>query len=95
MLAPRYPVPVRGPIGSYQARALLDVAWRITWPFLISNILAIAMIICIILIGSLEIASLAKSTSTALYGNTSSTGAGFWCGFFFIIAAVLIILISK
>jgi len=95
MLAPRYPVPVRGPIGSYQARSPLDVAWRITWPLLISNILAIAMIICILIIGALEIASLAKSTSTALYGNTASTGAGFWCGFFFIIAAVLIILISK
>ncbi len=95
MLANGNFVPVIRPIGPNQARSLYDVAWRLTWPFLVSIILACAMITCVIIIFALEIASLAKGTSTALYGNTSSTGAGFWCGIFFAIAAVLILMISK
>jgi len=85
----------RRPIGANRIRSPADIAWRLTWPFLFSTILACLMILCILLIGALEIASLAKSTSTSLYGNTSSTGAGIWCGFFFSIAAVCILLISK
>jgi len=91
MLAAR--PPQRRPVGGYQARKPLDVAWRLTWPFLVSTIIACAMIICFIIIGALEIASLAKN-STTYYGNTSSTGAGFWCGIFFLIAAVIILLIG-
>jgi hypothetical protein len=95
MFAARYPVRRIRPIGPYQARSPADIVWKLTWPFLVSNILASAMILCILIIGALEIASLAKSTSTQLYGNTSATGAGFWCGFFFIVAAALIIMLSK
>jgi hypothetical protein len=95
MFAARRPIRRVRPIGLYQARSPIDIAWKLTWPFFISNILACAMILCILIIGALEIASLAKSTSTLLYGNTSATGAGFWCGFFFIIAAGLIIMLSK
>ena len=88
-------VPRRRPIGANQLRSPADIAWRLTWPFLLSTIIAFLMILCVLLIGALETASLAKSTNKALYGNTSSTGAGYWCGVFFFIAAVFILLIGK
>jgi hypothetical protein len=90
-----YGFPGPYPMVVYRRRSPADIAWKLTWPFIISNIIAGAMIICFIVIGALEVASLAKSTSTALYGDTSSTGAGIWCGIFFITAAILILLISK
>jgi ABC-type Fe3+ transport system permease subunit len=89
-----YPT-VRRPINTYQITTPLDIAWKVTWPLLVTNIIAGAMVICFIIIAALEVASLAKSTSKSQYGNTSSTGAGFWCGIFFLIAAVLIFLMSK
>ncbi|CAF1107235.1 unnamed protein product [Adineta steineri] len=84
----------RRPIGPYRTKSPLDIAWRVTWPYFITTILATMMILCTLLIGALEIASLSKSTSTALYGNTSSTGAGIWCSLFFSIACILILLIN-
>lgn len=89
-----YPRPVRRPIGANHGRTPLDAAWRLTWPFIVSTIIAAVMIIIVIVIFALEIASLAKGTSSA-YGNTASTGAGIWCGIFFLLAAILILLLSK
>ena len=95
MYAARRPIRRIRPIRPYQAGSPANIAWKSTWPFLISNILACVMILCILIIGALEIASLAKSTDTLFYGNTSSTGAGFWCGAFFIIGAAVTIMLSK
>ncbi|UJR16100.1 hypothetical protein I4U23_003012 [Adineta vaga] len=82
------------PIGPYQSRSPVDIAWRLRWPYLISTILAVGMIICILVIGALEVASLAQSTNKDIFGNTSATGAGIWCSVFFSIAAVIILLIN-
>jgi phage-related protein len=95
MFAARPRVPGTRPDGPLVARTMGDVAWKLTWPSITTTVLASVMIICTIIIGGLEIASLAISTSSSFYGNTSSTGAGFWCGLFFVIAAVLILMISK
>ncbi|CAF2967868.1 unnamed protein product [Rotaria sp. Silwood2] len=78
--------------GSHQAIPSSDAAWKSAWPYIISTILACFIIICILVIGALESASLAISTDQDIYGNTSSTGAGFWCEFFVFIAALLIII---
>lgn len=95
MLRPAPRPAKRQPIGPYHARSPVDAVWKSTWPFLATTVLAVVMILCILLIGALETASLAQSTNKEIFGNTSSTGAGFWCGLFFSIAAVLILLISK
>lgn len=86
--------PVRRPVGAQQGRTPLDVAWKLTWPFIITTILSIIMMIVFVVIIALEIASLANSTNK-IYGNTASTGAGIWCGVFFLAAAVLILVLSK
>lgn len=74
--------------------------WKHKWPFLISSIIGLTLVVFSIVIFALEIASLAQSTSKVefngnTYGNTASTGAGIWCGFFIFIAGILMILISK
>ncbi|CAF1018520.1 unnamed protein product [Adineta ricciae] len=89
-----YYVPRSRPIGRYQHRTPVDIGWRLRWPFLFSTILGVAMILCILVIGALEVASLAQSTNKDVFGNTSATGAGIWCGVFLSIAAVLILLIN-
>jgi hypothetical protein len=84
----------RRPIGYGQQIAQDDVVWKRKWPFITSTIIGVLMIICTIVIGGLEIASLAISTDQG-YGKTTSLGTGLWCGSFFLIAAVLILVISK
>jgi hypothetical protein len=85
----------RRPIGyGQQVLPAGDFEWKLRWPFIITIIIAVVIIIFSITIFGLEIASLAKGTGTA-YGNTASTGAGIWCGFFIFVAGVLILLISK
>ena len=79
---------------------LNDTNWRPRWPFLISTLIGLALIVFSLVIFSLEIASLAQSTAIvgyngATYGRTASTGAGIWCGFFLFIAGVLILIIGK
>jgi hypothetical protein len=90
----------RYPIGYGQQISPSDLDWRLRWPFTISIIIGVVMIVVALVINALEIASLAKFTNNIIlngntYGRTASTGAGIWCGFFFLVAAVLMILISK
>ncbi|CAF0788810.1 unnamed protein product [Rotaria sp. Silwood1] len=85
-------VPRQQLYGLHQPRPSSEAVWQAAWPFIISTILACFMIISVLAIGALETASLAISTDNDLYGNTSSTGAGFWCGVFAFNAALLIII---
>jgi len=94
---PRYPQ--RRPIG-YSPRPIGygpqispgDIDWKFRWPFVITMIIAVAMIILSLVIFGLEIGSLAKGTGAGY--DTAATGAGIWCGFFIFVAGVLILIIS-
>lgn len=88
----RSPYPPRTRV---QTRVTKDDIWRALWPYITTNVVAGFLILVLLLIGALETASLAISTEPDVYGYTSSTGSGFWCGFYIFIAAVLIISISK
>jgi hypothetical protein len=94
MYAARARFPQRPPIGYGQQIPPGNFDWKLRWPYIISIIIAVMIIIFSFVIFGLEIASLAKSTDKA-YGNTASTGAGIWCGFFIFVAGVLILIISK
>ena len=77
-----------------------ELEWKRKWPFLVSSIIAVTLIVFSLIIFALEIASLARSTEKVTFdgntlGNTASTGAGIWCGFFFLAAGLLILAISK
>lgn len=77
-----------------------ELEWKRKWPFLVSSIIAVALIVFSLVVFALEIASLARSTAKVSFngstlGNTASTGAGIWCGFFFLAAGLLILAISK
>ena len=80
---PRYVTPIRS-----------EAIWASVWPFAITSSIAVLMLIFSQAIWLLEAASLSKGTDKALFGNTASTGAGLWCGFFFFIAAFVILAIS-
>ena len=73
----------------HRTRLLSNPICISVWPLIFTTILASLIILCVVVIGILEIVSLANSTDTDLFGNTSSTGAGFWCRFIFVIATVL------
>ena len=79
----------------YGKHPTLDAIWRAKWPIAASSTVASLMVICLVVMVALEIAHLAKGTDTSLYGNTSVTGAGFWCGFALLIAAYFMFMISK
>ena len=77
-----------------------ELNWKLKWPFLISSIIALVIIVFSLVVIALEIASLAHFTSKTeysgnTYGNTASTGAGIWCGLFIFVAGILILMISK
>ena len=74
---------------------VLDAIWRAKWPIAASSAVASLMVICVLILVALEIAHLAKGTDTNLYGTTSVTGAGFWCGFTLLLAAFFIFMISE
>ncbi|CAF2073495.1 unnamed protein product [Rotaria magnacalcarata] len=82
------------PSSRSQVSPALNDVWRLIWPFTTTTILGICLILCVLVIGALETASLAISTDQIYYGNTSSTGAGFWCEFYVFIAATLILIIN-
>ncbi|CAF3287747.1 unnamed protein product [Rotaria socialis] len=82
------------PSSRSHARPGLNDAWRLIWPFTTTTVLGICLILCVLVIGALETASLAISTDSVYYGTTSSTGAGFWCEFYVFIAATLILIIN-
>ncbi|CAF0843023.1 unnamed protein product [Rotaria sordida] len=92
MFGARPYIPRPYPYVRQPARPSSGNAWKSAWPFISSTIVAFLIILCVMIIGALETASLAISTDNDLYGNTSSTGAGYWCGFFVFIAALLIII---
>jgi site-specific recombinase len=96
-------LPVRHRIANVREKSfeeLNDLNWKLRWPFLISTLIGLVLIVFSLVIFSLEIASLAQSTANigyngVTYGRTASTGAGIWCGFFILIAGVLILMISE
>jgi hypothetical protein len=96
-------VPLRHQVVYIRERSLedlKDVNWKLRWPFLISTLIGLVLIVFSLVIFSLEIASLAQSTDTVdyngqTYGRTASTGAGIWCGFFIFLAGLLIVIIGK
>ena len=90
---PRPRFPPRGTVGFGQPVPLGDIAWKLKWPFMFSNILGMWMLICVVVIGGLEIASLAISTDKG-YGNTATIGTGLWCGLPFLIAVIFILMLS-
>lgn len=90
----------RAPIPYGRRISPAELEWKRKWPFLLSSIIAVTIILFSLIIFALEIASLARSTEKVTFngntfGNTASTGAGIWCGFFFLVAGVLILLIGK
>jgi hypothetical protein len=95
MLANRPTARTRRPIGPLPVIAPADLVWKSIWPGRLTSIIGCVMFSSVFIICALEISSLVKSTDTTFYGSTSSTGAGFWCGLFIFIAALLIFLMSK
>lgn len=71
-----------------------EMLWRISWPYILTIVLASLMLLFTIIIFILEIASLAVDSSNNL-SNTASTGAGIWCSIFFLIPIVLMYLLGN
>jgi len=76
-----------------------ELHWRNRWPFPLTAILGVLIIMLTLVIIALEIASLAKWTDKFTlngkkYASTASTGAGIWCGIFALIAGLLMLVIS-
>lgn len=91
------PIRYRSPnsIKRRHVRSLSDEVWRSTWPYVLTSVLAALIIIFAIVIGVLEIVSLAKGTNTQLFGKTASTGAGLWCGLIILLAGLSTIALSN
>lgn len=93
---PGFRPPINRPAGFGRPIQQGRSDWRFRWPFVISMIIAVLLIILSLTIFGLEIASLAKGTEKlGTIGNTASTGAGIWCGFFIFLAGIFILVISK
>ncbi len=71
-----------------------EIRWRLTWPYVITLVLATLMLLLTLIIFILEIASLAIDSSNIL-SDTASTGAGIWCSLSFFITVVLMYLLGK
>jgi choline-glycine betaine transporter len=71
-----------------------EILWRLSWPYVLTLVLASLMLVFIITIFILEIASLANDSSNNL-SNTASTGAGIWCAIFFLIPVVFMYLLGN
>jgi choline-glycine betaine transporter len=74
--------------------SIKEILWRLSWPYVLTLVLASLMLLFIITIFILEIASLANDSSNNL-SNTASTGAGIWCSIFFIIPVVFMFLLGN
>ncbi|CAF0809447.1 unnamed protein product [Rotaria sordida] len=75
-----------------QRLSLKEIIWRRLWPRIFTVVLASVMLLLIIIIFSLEVASLASDPSNNL-SNTASTGAGIWCSIFFVIPVIFMYLL--
>ncbi len=71
-----------------------EFLWRLSWPYIITLILASLMLVFTVAIFILEVASLANDSSNNL-SNTASTGAGIWCSIFFLIPVVFMYLLGN
>ncbi|CAF0971791.1 unnamed protein product [Rotaria sp. Silwood1] len=75
-----------------QQLSLKEILWRRSWPCVFTVVLASLMLILIVIIFSLEVASLSYDYSNNL-SNTASTGAGIWCSIFFVIPVIFMYLL--
>ncbi|UJR12539.1 hypothetical protein I4U23_016715 [Adineta vaga] len=84
----------RQPIGNGSRLSNIEYKWKALWPTLASTIIGSSIILCGLLLFTLEIASLALigkfGTPTGVYGS----GVGIWTGVFIMVAGVLIVVIN-
>ncbi len=92
---PRPRVPIRPAIGyGGQSISPFNILWNSTWPYMFSNIIAVLMLILAVILIALEIAFVVEQQGTNS-GNAFDSGVGIWCGFFILLAAIVILVISK
>ncbi|CAF3178936.1 unnamed protein product [Rotaria socialis] len=86
-------LPNRPIVGYGQPISPINLLWKSTWPYKISNIIATLLILLALVLIALEIAFVAKmgGASTA---SAYTSGVGIWCGVFILIAGIVILVIN-